>query len=134
MMNWPQCLPQQLAAVGSQSSQTSTSIAQMQPGIPVSPMQGWQPGPPPWPSGTQFSVLSQPHPAGVQALPPSIAMASTGDLAALAAAMRPFMSEDPVGSHRNDEELLIKALKKGHAQGLSPRQAIEKLHNVSVGP
>ena len=61
-------------------------------------------------------------------------MASTGDLAALAAAMRPFMSEDPVGSHRNDEELLIKALKKGHVQGLSPRQAIEKLHNVSVGP
>ncbi|RPD81206.1 hypothetical protein L226DRAFT_131932 [Lentinus tigrinus ALCF2SS1-7] len=37
----------------------------------------------------------------------------------------------PAGSDPRDEQTLIEALKKGYAQGLTTRQAIETLHNVN---
>ncbi|KAI0750770.1 hypothetical protein C8Q80DRAFT_1153843 [Daedaleopsis nitida] len=54
--------------------------------------------------------------------------------AAVAAAIQPLIREKnaaPVGSAANDEQILVDALKKAKADGLTPRQALEKLHGVN---
>ncbi|KAI0719644.1 hypothetical protein C8T65DRAFT_636017 [Cerioporus squamosus] len=65
---------------------------------------------------------------------PGSSVPSAADIAAaVAAAMRPILQETrstPAGSDPEDERILITALKKGHAEGLTTRQSIEKLHNV----
>lgn len=62
-------------------------------------------------------------------------VASAADIAAaVVQAMRPTLQDTqytPAGSDPQDEQILIDALKKGHTEGLTTRQAIEKLHNVS---
>ena len=84
-----------------------------------------------WP--LQFPSMTVPlHPPPLQQ--PVVAVQN---LAALATALQPYMnaatqSATPVGLVANDEEILVKALKDARAQGLTPRQALERLHGVSI--
>ncbi|TFK92196.1 hypothetical protein K466DRAFT_595433 [Polyporus arcularius HHB13444] len=50
---------------------------------------------------------------------------------AVAAAMRQESSYTPAGSDPEDERILITALKKGYAEGLTTRPILMKLHNVN---
>ncbi|KAI0719637.1 hypothetical protein C8T65DRAFT_635989 [Cerioporus squamosus] len=78
---------------------------------------------------------SQPPPQLVPNTPgfasPSHAMAAMNDLMTLAAAMQQTPAEVPVGSLADDEEILVKALRKGRARGLNCEQALRGLHNVN---
>ncbi len=49
---------------------------------------------------------------------------------AVAAAMRQESNYTPAGSDPEDERILITALKKGYAEGLTTRPILMKLHNV----
>ncbi len=49
---------------------------------------------------------------------------------AVAAAMRQESNYTPAGSDPEDERILIAALKKGYAEGLTTRPILMKLHNV----
>lgn len=91
---------------------------QMQPGVAAYPavfqFPGWQQ--PQWlPAGVAAMQVSSMIP--VQPRPP----ATLGD------AM-------PVGSIPDDEEILVRALRGCRAKGLTARQALERLHNVSFVP
>ncbi len=85
---------------------------------------------------------AQPPPQGAMAQMPQFAQgpsqASVVDItAAIAAAVRPILQENkstPAGSDPDDERTLIAALRRGHAEGLTTRQAIERLHNVRIRP
>ncbi len=85
---------------------------------------------------------AQPPPQGAMAQMPQFAQGpsqtSVVDItAAIAAAVRPILQENrstPAGSDPEDERTLIAALRRGRAEGLTTRQAIEKLHNVRKRP
>ncbi|RDX55524.1 hypothetical protein OH76DRAFT_1478161 [Lentinus brumalis] len=99
-------------------------------------MQFAWPGWSPMMNGQQWP---QPPPQGAMAQMPQFAQgpsqASVVDItAAVAAAVRPILQENkstPAGSDPEDERTLIAALRRGHAEGLTTRQAIERLHNAN---
>ncbi|TFK92197.1 hypothetical protein K466DRAFT_659461 [Polyporus arcularius HHB13444] len=99
-------------------------------------MQFAWPGWSPMMNGQQWA---QPPPQGAMAQMPRFAQGpsqtSVVDItAAIAAAVRPILQENrstPAGSDPEDERTLIAALRRGRAEGLTTRQAIEKLHNVN---
>lgn len=101
-----------------QVAATHPMAPQMQPGVAAYPavfqFPGWQQ--PQWlPAGVAAMQVSSMIP--VQPRPP----------ATLEDAM-------PVGSIPDDEEILVRALRGCRAKGLTARQALERLHNVSFVP
>lgn len=118
--------------------------AQIYPQFQQQPLQqwpGWQPqGPIAVPGGVHHAQqwMGQPvvqqqrqRALGAEAGPaPLVNEIAT----AVAAAVQPFLQDRnaaPVGSKPDDEQILIEALKKAKSSGLTPRQAMEKLHGVS---
>ncbi|RDX55531.1 hypothetical protein OH76DRAFT_748131 [Lentinus brumalis] len=87
---------------------------------------------------SQPSTISQSQPTQPPFVPgtpgfasPSHAMAAMNDLMTLAASMQQVPAEVPVGSLADDEEILVKALRKANARGLNYEQALRRLHNVN---
>ena len=73
-----------------------------------------------------------PNASGFASGSPTQVVTSMNELMALATAMQQASAEVPVGSVANDEEILIKALRKGVARGLTYEQALRGLHNVRI--
>ncbi|RPD67267.1 hypothetical protein L226DRAFT_131941 [Lentinus tigrinus ALCF2SS1-7] len=106
---------------------------------PVLPWPGWQPQANfAMPGGAQYmqQLMGQPMvpqqrpPAAAAPQPPSVDEIAT----AIVAAVQPLLQDknaSPVGSKPDDEKILVEALRKANASGLTPRQALEKLHNVN---
>ncbi|TBU49417.1 hypothetical protein BD309DRAFT_947631 [Dichomitus squalens] len=117
-------------------------VLQMQPGsAPTFEFiwQGWQQAGQQWLSmthpGSQSSQQAQmSHIQGNTAGHTPHQSLAISDLAAFVTAMQPLLQNAnpaPVGSVADDERILISALKEGKAEGLTPRQALDKLHNVN---
>ena len=135
--------PQSLPAT---QTQASPGMLQMQPPQPGSAptfelvWQGWQQGGQQWlPMAYQGSQTSQPVQTpqglhGAAAANSSHQSSARRDLEALVSALQPLLQNapsTPVGTAADDERILVRALRDGKAEGLTPRQALEKLHNVS---
>ncbi|KAI0719645.1 hypothetical protein C8T65DRAFT_636020 [Cerioporus squamosus] len=127
--------PQAQAQQGSAPMQTFPPFQQQQPVL----WAGWQPqGNVAMPGGTQYvqqwasqPMVQQQRPAAA----PVPQSASVNEIAAaVAAAVQPLLqdkNDSPVGSKPDDEKILIEALKKAKADGLTPLQALKKLHSVN---
>ena len=128
------------------ASQMVPLMMQMQPGGSINlvpfqaqtPAQGiqqpsqWLATPSPQLGSSQAHFM--PNASGFASGSPTQVVTSMNELMALAAAMQQASAEVPVGSVANDEEILIKALRKGVARGLTYEQALRGLHNVRIYP
>lgn len=127
--------PQAQVQGGAAPMQTFPQFQQQQPVL----WPGWQPqGNVAVPGGAQYMQqwAAQPAAPQQQAVPAAAAQPPSANeiAAAVAAAVQPLLQDkhaSPVGSKANDETILIEALRKAKADGLTPRQGLEKLHNVS---